>query len=150
VINPTRQESRAAERRATKRLAVRTPPTPYFAKLQSKLPRATLAELLSLLKRFTKARRNLGFAFKRWKRDTEGRLPDDQWPDRDALIRVALCYSAVADQLAHRGTKLSHFDSPEISVKLPTDPAVAEQLLATSSIARDHIEHIEPAPAVTV
>lgn len=144
VTNPTRQQRRAAERRAAKRPAVRTSLIPYLHKLHRKLPTATLAELVSFLKRFTKARRQLGFAFKRWKRETEGRLPDDQWPDRDALIQIALYYSAVVDQLAQRGTKLSHFDSPEISVKLPTD-IVANQLLATSPVARECCERSCPA-----
>lgn len=113
MTNPTRQQRRAAERAAKKRPATYTPPIPYLAKLHCKLPRATLAELISYLKRFTKARRTLGFAFKRWKRETEGRLPDDQWPDRDAMVRVALCYSAVVDQLAHRGTKLSDIEQAD-------------------------------------
>ena len=128
MTNPTRQQRRAAERRAAKRPAVRTSRTSYLHKLQRKLPKATLAELVSLLKRFTKARKQLGFAFKRWKRDTQGRLPDDQWPDKDGLIQVALYYSAVVDQLAQRGTKIY-------------DPIVAE---------RQRAAYIEHAAAATV
>lgn len=104
---PTRQQRRAQERAAKKVPAVYTRPTPYLHKLQKKLPNASLADLVRLLKRFSKARMSLGYALKRWKRETEGRLPDDEWPDKDHMIQVALCYSAVVEQLAHRGTKLS-------------------------------------------
>lgn len=106
MIQPTRQQRRAAERRAKKRPAVKTLPVPYFHKIQSKLPRLTLQQLKSFLKRFTKVRDQLGFAFKRWKRETQGRLSDDQWPDKKALIEIALCHTAVCETLARRTAKI--------------------------------------------